>query len=163
MGSPLSKLVIGALCIVSPMIAFGTEIRRFPQQIPSALNGDEETEDIERRRLGGLLSLAKLASGVLQHHHAANSAEPGVEGGEREHHWKIGAGLGGAVGVAITKAAASSGIFGEAAKNHPMLASLVGGGASALLGGFLENKARGGRRLIENDDGDDEVLYYYQE
>ena len=54
MGSVLSKLVIGTLLIMHPMSVLsnmeGSIPRRFPQQIPNAIDVNEENEENEDRR-----------------------------------------------------------------------------------------------------------------
>ena len=51
----LPKLLIGTMFILDPMFAFASEIRRYPQRIPS-----ESNEEMQRRRLGVKDKLKKL-------------------------------------------------------------------------------------------------------
>ena len=128
MGSPLSKLVIGTLLILNPMVVFSTEIRRLPQQIPSAVADDEfETEEEERRRMGAI--------GWVRHHKALTGLGVGAIGGGAagallEHHKDPNA--------TRTQLAKSAGV-------GAMIGGTVGG-----IGGLLWNQldARRGRRLI---------------
>ena len=55
MGRPLTKLLIGTMFVLDPMFAFASEIRRYPQRIPS-----ESNEEMQRRRLSVKDKLKKL-------------------------------------------------------------------------------------------------------
>ena len=141
MGSPLSKLVIGILLILNPMIVFSTEIRRLPQQIPSALEDDEfETEEEERRRMiSGIMSaaggMAHKMKSVVEHHKALTGLAVGTIAG-------------GTIGAVLKYSKDPEATTGEIAKAAIAPAAIAGtiGGIGGLL--WSQLGARRGRRLI---------------